>query len=328
LPVFFQAFNNTFIASPKHKMENYLPSFRVVYAILLWAASGFHSLQAQDLDPRAYIFLPTKTTTMISGFGYQYGGVVSDPTLPIQNIKADVQALSIGVARSFNLAGMTAQALVALPYSWAQVSGEVNEQNQRITRAGFADTRIRLSVLFVGAPASTLEQFKKTKPSKTIVGASINMVAPTGQFFSNKLINLGTNRWAFRPELALSQKVGTRWQLDVYAGVWLFTKNNSFYPGNVSRTQEPLGAFQTHFSYNFKPSMWVAVNSTFYTGGTSTLDGKVNDDRQSNMRVGITGVLPTGKFSSLKLAISKGAIVRIGQDFTSISLGWQRTWLH
>ncbi len=309
-------------------MERSQLQCRILLAVSICMAAATTRAYAQDLDPRAYVRLPVKTTTMITGFGYQYGGVVSDPTLPIKNIKADVQALSLGVARTFNLAGMTAQALVALPYSWAQVSGEVNEQAQSITRAGFADTRMRLSVLFAGGPASSVEEFKKTKPKKTLLGASINMVAPTGQFFSNKLINIGTHRWSFRPELAISQHVGKKWLLDVYAGLWLFTNNNSFYPGSVERSQEPMGTFQTHFSYNFKPNMWVAFNATYYTGGTSTLDGKINDDRQSNVRLGITGVLPTGKFSSLKLAVSKGAIVRIGQNFTSISVGWQRTWFN
>lgn len=289
---------------------------------------SYSNMQAQDLDPRAYIHLPVKATTMVVGSGYSYGGVVSDPTLPIQNIKADVQALSLGVAHSFNLAGMTAQALVAIPYNLAQVSGELNEQTEEITRNGFGDARIRFSVLFVGAPASTLEAFRKLKPRKTIVGASLNMIAPTGQFFSNKLINIGTHRWSFRPELAVSQQISKKWMLDLYAGVWLFTNNNAFFPGEVVRSQKPLGAFQTHISYNIKPTMWLAFDATYYTGGTSSLDGKINDDRQSNVRIGITGVFPTGKFSSLKLAVSKGAIVRIGQDFTSLSLGWQRSWLH
>ena len=87
-----------------------------------------------------------------------------------------------------------------------------------------------------------------------------------------------------------------------------------------------MGAFQSHVSYNVKPNLWVGFNATYYTGGVSTIDGKVNDDRQSNARIGITAVLPTGRFSSLKLAASKGAIVRVGQNFTSFSVGWQRTW--
>jgi len=283
-------------------------------------------VSAQDLDPRAYLRVPVKTTTAIGGFVYSYGGVVTDATLPVKNIKADVQATSLGVAHSFNLFGLTAQGLVALPYSWAQVSGEVGDQQQHITRSGFADMRMRFSVLFLGAPAVTLSELRKNPVRKTILGASINVIAPTGQFFSNKLINLGTNRWSFRPELAISQPVSKRWVFDLYAGVWFFTNNDSFYPGKSLRKQEPMGAFQGHFSYNINPITWIAFDATYYTGGNSTIDGVVKDDRQANSRIGITGVLPTGRFSSLKISMSKGVIVRLGQNFTTFSIGWQRTW--
>jgi hypothetical protein len=298
----------------------------VFFTLSFFIFFGITPTSAQDLDPRAYIRVPIKTTTFIAGGGYSYGGVLVDPSIPVKNVKADVQAASFGVARSFSLAGLSAQAMAVLPYTWAQASGDVNEQAQKVTRAGFADARLRLSVLFLGAPALPVEEFTKAPKTKTILGASINIVAPTGQFFSDKLINLGTNRWAFRPELALSQPVGKKWLLDVYTGVWLFTDNNRFYPGQSERSQQPMGTIQSHISYNFKPNLWVAYDITYYMGGASSVDGVTKDDRQSNFRAGFTAVFPTGKFSSLKFAVSKGAIVRIGQDFTSFSLGWQRSW--
>lgn len=293
-----------------------------VFGLFLLSPQAF----AQDLDPRAYMRLPLKTTTVFTGFTYSRGGVVTDPTLPIQNIKADVQASSIGVSRVFNFFGLTSQALVVVPYSWAQVSGDVYQQTTSITRSGFADMRVRYTVLVHGAPAGDLEEVRKA-PRRTIIGISLNTIIPTGQFFSDKLINLGTHRWSFRPEIAISQPIRKKWLLDFYSGLWLFTDNKSFYPGEVVRSQEPMGTFQFHLSYNFNPLLWVAVNSTYYVGGTSSFDDKYNDDRQDNSRVGITAVIPTGKFSSLKLAASTGAVVRVGQDFNTYSIGWQKSWL-
>lgn len=283
-------------------------------------------IHAQDLDPRAYVRLPVKTTTMITGFVYSHGGVVTDATLPIDNIKANVGATTIGVARSFSLFGLTSQALIVAPYSWAKVSGDVGDQSHEITRSGFGDMRMRISVLFFGAPAATLAQLKKTA-QKTILGASLSIVSPTGQFFPDKLINIGSNRWSFKPELALSQPVSKNWVLDFYAGLWLFTNNASFYPGSSLRKQDPMGAFQAHISYNVKPQMWVAFDATFYTGGSSSIEGIYKDDRQSNTRFGLTAVMPTGKLSSLKFSASKGVVVRIGQNFTTYSVGWQHSWI-
>jgi len=141
------------------------------------------------------------------------------------------------------------------------------------------------------------------------------------------LINIGTHRWSFKPEIALSQPLGKRWLIDVYAGVWFFTANNSYYPGSSERQQDPLGSFQFHVSYNITPRFWLAYNTTYYTGGSSTIDGTGYGDRQSNTRIGMTAVFPVGKSNSIKIAASTGGIVRVGQDFTTFSIGWQHAWL-
>jgi hypothetical protein len=168
--------------------------FRIPIFLFICMGSIYVPLLGQDLDPRAYIRLPVRMTTLAGGLVYSYGGVVSDPTLPLKNIKANVYSASLGAVHSFSLFGLTAQGLVALPYSRADATGELGNQQQSISRTGFADMRMRLSVLFLGAPAVTLPQMMKDRARKTILGSNINMVAPTGQFFSDKLINLGTNR--------------------------------------------------------------------------------------------------------------------------------------
>jgi len=283
-------------------------------------------MAAQDLDPRAYVWLPLKTNAIVTGYSYSYGGVLTDPTLPIEDLEATVHAASLGYVHTFELFGLTSQAMAALPYSWAEASGKVVGQSESITRSGLADSRLRLTVLVHGAPAVGLEEFMKA-PKKTIVGVSLSIGVPTGQFFSDKLINIGTHRWSFKPEVALSQPLGKRWLIDVYAGVWFFTTNYSFYPGSSARSQEAMGAFQTHISYNITPRFWIAYNATYYVGGESSIDGAYKDDRQNNTRVGLTAVMPVGKSNSIKLAASTGAVVRVGQDFTTFSLGWQHSWI-
>jgi hypothetical protein len=296
---------------------------RSIFSLFLffWVSNAI----AQDLDPRAYSRVPINGTILVTGFAYSKGAVVTDPSIALQDLKASLQIPSLAVARSFGFFGKTSQFLVALPFAWGQASASVNGQPESVTRSGFSDLRLRWSVLFKGAPALTVQDFAKA-PHKTILGASINMVVPTGQYFNDKLINLGTNRWAFRPELALSHPFSKKWMIDCYAGVWLFTSNPSFYPGNTVKTQNPMGSFQAHLSYNVSLRAWVAFDLTYYTGGNSQLNGQPKDDRQSNSRIGTTLVFPTGKFSALKFAVSTGAIVRSGANFTSFSVGWQRAF--
>jgi hypothetical protein len=277
---------------------------------------------AQDLDPRAYARVPVDATVLIAGFNYTYGSVVLDPTLPIKDLEAKVSSPILGIARTFSLFGLTSQAYVALPYSWAEASGKVFGEDSSITRNGFGDTRFRVSVLFLGAPAATVEEFAKSEP-QTILGASLTVTAPTGQFFTDKLINLGTNRWSFKPEVGLSYMVSEQWFIDLYAGAWFFTDNNSFYPGTSVRSQNPLLTFQTHVSYNFNPLMWAAIDLTYYTGGQSSVNNVYKDDRQNNSRIGATFNLPVSRQSSVKLAYSTGAVIRVGGNFSTISVAFQ-----
>ncbi len=300
--------------------------FKYIFISLIFLVFNSNQLKSQDLDPRAYVWVPIKGNFLSSGFAFSQGGVLTDPSLPIENLKANVQTLNIGYARSFNFFGKTATAFAALPYTWAHATADVNGQPESITRSGFSDMRMRLSVLLIGAPATTIQKFAQLK-QKTILGMSVMLVAPTGQYFPDKLINLGTNRWAFKPELALSHPMGKHWLIDVYTGLWLFTKNNQFYTGKSIRTQQPMGAFQAHLSYTIKPKMWLALDLTYYTGGKSSVNDIYKNDQQKNSRIGGTFVFPVLKRSTIKLAASTGAIIRAGADFNTFSIGWQTTWM-
>lgn len=294
--------------------------YKLLFSVIFLACTI--SVSSQDLDPRAYARVPVDATVLIAGFNYTYGSVVLDPTLPIKDLEAKVESPMLGIARTFSLFGLTSQAYVVLPYSWAQASGKVFGDDSSITRSGFGDTRFRVSVLFLGAPAATVEEFAKSSP-QTVLGASLTVTAPTGQFFSDKLINLGTNRWSFKPEIGLSYYISKHWLFDLYTGAWFFTENNSFYPGTSVRSQDPLLTFQTHISYSFNPLMWAALDLTYYTGGQSSVNNIYQDDRQNNTRVGATFNFPISGHSAIKLAYSTGAVIRVGGDFSTISVAFQ-----
>jgi hypothetical protein len=290
-----------------------------LWLLLAWPAS------AQDLDPRAYVHVPVNGTFLVLGIGVSDGAVMTDPTLPVTDIQATVLTPSVGVGRSFSLVGRTAQAFAVLPYSSADVAGRVLGEGATTQRAGLSDMRMRISWLVRGAPAASVVEIAKASP-RTILGVSLNVSAPTGEYSPDKLINLGTNRWAFRPEFAVSQPIGQRWLLDAYAGVWFFTANDESYPGTSRKTQTPLGSFQAHLSYNFTRKLWAALDVTYYVGGRTTVEGASPTDLQSNLRTGGTLALPVGQRHSIKIAASRGAIVRLGTDFTSFSVAWQTAW--
>jgi hypothetical protein len=206
---------------------------------------------------------------------------------------------------------------------WGSIEGEVQEERRRITRSGLADMVSRLTVNILGGPALTPEQFAARKPETTL-GFSLVTVAPTGQYFPDRLINIGANRWAFKTELGLSQPAG-KWSLEAYAAGWFFTTNNDFFGGQV-RTQKPIWAFQGHVAYAFRPRLWLAASATYYTGGETSLDGVPRADLQKNSRISLTGSIPLGRQQSLKLFWARGATTSIGADFTTYSITYQLLW--
>jgi hypothetical protein len=200
----------------------------------------------------------------------------------------------------------------------------VAEQAQSITRSGLGDMRLKLSVNLWGIPALEPAAFVKVKP-RTNIGASLTIAAPAGQYYPDKLINIGTNRWAFKPEVGLSHPVG-RWQLDLSGGAWLFTSNDQFYPGTSTRSQDPLVVFQTHVSYNVTRRAWAAIDGTWYGGADVSVDGGPPASRQNNARLGVTLSLPVRRQQSLKFAYSTGASTRSGSDFATVAVAWQYLW--
>ena len=176
-----------------------------------------------------------------------------------------------------------------------------------------------------GAPAMPSKTFASYRQG-TILGVSITVAPPLGQYDSTKLINLGTHRWSVKPELGVSRTFG-RWVVEGMAGVWLFTDNTDFFGGRT-RTQDRIVATQVHLTYKFKPNMWLAADANYFTGGRTTIDGKQNLDLQRNSRIGATFSTALTRHQAIRMSVSQGAYTTIGADFISVALGYNYAWTH
>jgi hypothetical protein len=154
-----------------------------------------------------------------------------------------------------------------------------------------------------------------------VIGVSLLMTAPLGQYDPRLLLNIGTNRWSFRPQVGFSREV-QRWTFDLYLGGYFFTENGNFFGGRV-RDQNPIGATQVHVSYTFRRGMWAAVDGIYYNGGRTTVNGVEASDLQQNVRVGLTFALPITHAQGLKFQYTRGAITRVGGDFTTAAVSYQ-----
>ncbi|HEX4576162.1 MAG TPA: transporter [Edaphobacter sp.] len=288
--------------------------------VLVSVAAG-----AQDLEPRAYSPSPVGTAFVGVGFSRSSGDISFDPTIPITNAHATFDAVAVGVGQTFGVLGRQALFTAALPYAWGNASGDVGNGEQSLYRSGLTDVKTRLSVNLMGVPAMSAREFATRSHRNLIVAASVSMTSPSGQYSNMKLINLGTNRWSFKPEIGVSYPV-KKVDLDLYAGAWFFTENRSFYTGQSTRAQAPLTTIQAHVSYTVRQRLWVAFDATWYGGGAVTLNGGAPAEREGNSRLGGTVSLPLKKGQSMKIAYSSGVTGNIGSDFSTVVVGWQYAW--
>lgn len=279
--------------------------------------------RAQDLEPRAYSASPAGANFVAAGYTNANGSVSLDPSLPIKGLNANVDTYTVGYDRSFDLLGRSASLALLVPEFRASLSGQVVGQGESVSRSGLGDVRMRAAVNLLGGPALTPAEFARREPATTL-GASLSVVAPTGQYEPDRLINIGSNRWAIKPEVGVSQPIG-KWFAEAYAGTWLYTPNNDYFRGH-KRGQDPIYTFQVHGGYTFRPSLWLAADATYYDGGRTYINGLAGNDLQSVIRAGLTLSVPLGSTFSAKLAWSSWLTSRNGGQYQTFGVSLQYLW--
>jgi hypothetical protein len=297
-----------------------VPLGALIAFLLVGQASSAH---AQDIEPRAFSNAPIGVNFLIAGYGYTRGGLAFDSSVPVTDPQLETSSAVLGYARVIDLRGQSGKVDVIVPYSW--LSGTAESAGQPIERIvdGFADPRFRLSVNLLGAPALTLEEFRDYKQD-LIVGASLQVSAPWGQYDNSRVVNLGTNRWWFKPEIGVSKAVGP-WTFELAGAVTLYTDNRDFLNGGT-RAQEPLYSAQGHVIHGFRSGVWASLDVTHFAGGRTTINDALNSDLQRNWRVGGTLALPVDAHNSVKLYASSGVAARTGNNFDLIGIAWQYRW--
>jgi len=278
---------------------------------------------AQSLEPRTYSNAPAGLNFLIAGYGYVTGGVVTEPSIALENADVQSHVAFLTYARALDVWGMSGKIDVLLPYAWTSGSAELNGQLHGRDVSGLGDPRLRFAVNFYGAPALSLEEFANYRQD-LIIGASLQVSVPVGKYDADKLLNIGTNRWSIKPEIGISKALGPL-TLELAAGATFYTDNDDFFSGNT-RAQDPLYSVQGHAIYNFRSGIWIAVDGTYYTGGRATIDGMERGDLQSNTRVGFTVAIPVNRHNSVKVYASSGISARTGGDFDAVGLAWQYRW--
>lgn len=279
---------------------------------------------AQDIEPRAYSNAPIGFNFLIGGLAYTRGGLAFDPSLPVSNPDLHTSSAVMGYARVIEIGGQSAKVDVIVPYT--ALSGTADYRGERVSRDihGFSNPSFRLSANFYGAPALSAKEFAGWRQD-TIVGASLRISTPWAQYDDDRLVNIGTNRWSFKPELGVS-KTWDAWTIEGAAGVTFFTDNTEFFGGRT-RSQKPLYSAQGHLIYGFRNGMWASFDGTWFAGGRTTINGTLNTDLQQNWRAGATFSVPLQRSTSVKFYASSGLSARTGNSYDLIGAALQYRWL-
>lgn len=283
----------------------------------------FRAASAQELEPRAFSPTPTGLNFLLLGYSRSEGNVFFDQALLITGATGTVHGASGAYVRTFGVAGMSAKLSVLVPFAWGDWQGLVDGVPASTSRRGFADARGQLAVNFIGAPAAAPRDFVAYR-ERTIVGGSLAIVAPTGQYDGTKLINLGSNRWAFRPRLGVSHTTG-RWTLEAMADVWVYSRIPEAFGGTVI-SQAPIGAIQANVIHTFKKGLWLGIGGGVASGGRTTVNGVKKDNAQQNSRFAATLTVPLARQHSLKLSYANSVSARTGSDFDLLALGYVYRW--
>ncbi len=278
--------------------------------------------EGQELEPRSYVNTPVGMNFLIAGYGYTRGDLVFSAASAIKDAEIETHSAFLGYVRALDVWGRSAKVTLVLPFGDASGTAQQAGQERERHVSGLADPRARFSVNLYGAPALSMEEFQHYRPD-LIVGASLEVSPPLGQYDSDKVVNLGTNRWSLKPEVGASKDFGPV-TLEASAAVTFFTPNNDFLGGKTLE-QEPLFSAQAHLIYQFPLGIWAALDGTYYAGGRTTIDGNRGDNLQ-HARLGLTVSLPVNRYNSIKLYGSTGVYSRSGSSFDALGIAWQVRW--
>jgi hypothetical protein len=297
------------------------PARPLLAAFLLLGAA--RPALSQSLDPRAYVNTPVGMTFVVGSYNYQSGSVLFDPSVPITNAHMTIQGPVAGLARALDLWGLSGKTNGVLGWQCLDGTGDVGTTSRSRSVCGFTDPAVQLSVNFLGAPALTMREFPHYK-QKWLLGASLRVTAPLGQYDADKLVNIGTHRWSFMPQVGVSRAAG-RLTLELLGSVIFYTTNGDFYGGRVLDVA-PLYSGQINIIYTFRSGIWGGLGGTLYGGGAATVDGGPPSEPQQNTRAGAVLVFPIGKKNSLKILGMTGVSTRTGTDFNTLVVSWQYRW--
>jgi hypothetical protein len=283
---------------------------------------------ADELEPRRWAHLPIDTNFAGSAYAFTNADIALDPVLKIEDGQVDLHTFAAKYIRTFELFDKTARVSLLQGYQSGRWSGLLDGVPTTVKRNGLTDTFLRFAINLSGAPplqGIDYAEYRAAAEVETIVGAALSVQLPTGDYMNDKLINLGTNRYTFRPQFGVIHTRGD-WSLEATGVIELYTDNNDFYNGKELE-KDPLYIIHSHLIYTFRPGVWAGASGGYNYGGRSTVDGAKKDDRNQNIVWAVSFGFPVSRHLGFKLAyIGTRTQESTGIDSDTFALGFSGFW--
>ena len=297
-------------------------TYNLYIFILIAFSISVKSGNAQELSPRAQWPAPKGTKVAFIGYQYSFGDILTDPSLPITGLDSQIHVGFIGYLQTFSLFNRTTNVLIELPYTSSSTNGVIldpsGETLARRDISGITDVGVTFSINLIGAPTMDIKEFQELRNNpRQILGVSLKIVAPTGAYEEDKLINISSNKWAFKPKVGYMIPLTQKWLVELDLGMWIFTNNNEFL--GKTRKQHPIFATEFHLVKRFTPGFWAAIDLNYFRGGSTNL---LDQDLQRNSKIGCTIAYPFAGRHVLKGGFSMGVVTETGDNFKAFTLGY------
>jgi hypothetical protein len=284
--------------------------------------------RAQDIEPRRWSHLPLGSNFGGVAYAYTEGDIFFNPVLRIQDGEFEMNTAAFKYIHAFEVLEKSARFDLVQMYQSGSWDGLVNGVPAAIERKGWADTALRFAVNLYGAPPLESEEFieyRKAAHCETIVGAGLVVTLPTGEYFDDKLINLGANRYTFTPQFGVVHTRG-KWSMELSSSVTFFTDNDEFFNGKKLE-ENPLLIGQGHLIYTFMPGLWLGASAGYGYGGESPIDQVSANDRKGNLGFGLSAGVSVNRYFGFKIAyIGIRTREDTGSDNDTFTIGCSLQW--
>jgi Putative MetA-pathway of phenol degradation len=279
---------------------------------------------AQFSDPRTYENTPVGINQLEVSYAYVHANASIDTSLIVAGATFNLNQGIIDYTRYFGLLHRLMWVEVGVPV--AGLSGSISGTNIHGSTTGAGDSSYELAMLLKGGPALGVAQFENYKPTTTL-GVSLTVTAPTGLYHPNKILNLGSDRWSFKPEIALSHPFGPehKWEFDAYANSYFYTDNTSYH-GREILQQQPLPGVEGHISYSFNDSLWASLDTRYSLRGTTLVNSVDQNNAQQNLILGTEINVSINSRNSLVFEFAKALVHQNGPDLVGFSVKYDYTW--